>query len=148
MWVPYRISSDGFGQYRGHRNRLTRCWWQSIQWKWGGIRGSKTNQIERINEVSPDSKCCFMANFIYGHTMEKYLAVTCEYWLMKQSIACEMNHLARCINLNSMRVTSVRILLGLILPKDQVSNMQKCNQYSQYIMNPTIDGKDIGWTLH
>jgi hypothetical protein len=62
-----------------------------------------------------------MANITYGHTLEKYSAVTCEYWLMNQSIACKMNHLARCINPNSMRATSVRILLGVILPKGQVS---------------------------
>jgi len=52
----------------------------------------------------------------------------------------EMNDLARWINFNQIRTTSVGLLLGSALPKGQVLSRHKGNQSAQIIMKLIING--------
>jgi len=140
IWVPHGMFRDWFGQHTGRSQRLNRCWWQSIQWVPGAIMGTCTSRTECVNQGSPDSLYCLTKNFITQNSMEEYWAVVCKWWLINRRIASRINYLARCMNYNRMKSTSIRILLGSALPKGQVLIMWIANQSGQIMMTLIIDG--------
>jgi len=140
MWVPHGMFPDWFRQQGFQREMSKSCWWRSIQWKRGGIKGTRNSRTESVNVFSPGSSCCLTENFIERNIIGEYCVVTSEYWLMSRCIGGEMNHLARCINFNRMWATSAWILLGSAVPKGPVSIRQTGNQSVEIITNAITDG--------
>jgi hypothetical protein len=67
--------------------------------------------------------------------MGEYWAVACKYWLINRNIVGKLNYLARCIDFNTIRVTSIRRLLHWALPQGQFWSRQIGNYLFQIIMN-------------
>jgi len=62
MWALSQMFPDGFGLHGSQRDRPKRCWWLSMQSKWGGIREWRESRTECLN-VSPASLCILTESF-------------------------------------------------------------------------------------
>jgi len=72
--------------------------------------------------------------------MWKAWTVACQYLFIDRSKVGEMNHLAKYLNVCTMRLTRACRLLGPALPKFWVSILLDGTQWVQIIMNTIMDG--------
>jgi len=148
VWAPYKMFPHWFCHYRCQGTMLKMGWWQSIQWKWGVIRGKRQSRTEWVNVSTPGSWCCLTDNFILTTSREEWWAVEREYWLINRSIVGEMNHLARSINFDRIRATSVRILLAQLCQWAESPSVRNATNQFKSLWIQLLMAADYEWTIH